>query len=107
MEGKYSKKDWMLFRSKIGEWQENYIDRLNQEYINLLSKPCLPSEKVWELEKRIREDKHSPGVQIKMSRSDLFLNVLSLLKHGVIQIEDLDEFSPEFREKVEAFFHHS
>lgn len=106
MEGKYSKKDWMLFRSKIGEWQENYIDRLNQEYINLLSKPDSPSEKFWELEKRIRENKHSPGVQIRMGRSDLFLNVLSLLNHGVIQIGDLDEFSPEFREKVNTFFHH-
>ena len=32
-----SKKDWKLFREKLAEWQENYMERLNKEYITLLS----------------------------------------------------------------------
>lgn len=32
-----SKRDWLLFRSKLAGWQEAYIGRLNKEYIELLS----------------------------------------------------------------------
>lgn len=32
-----SKRDWKLYREKIAQWQENYMDRLNKEYIELLS----------------------------------------------------------------------
>ncbi len=31
-----SKADWKLFRSKIAQWQENYMTKLNQEYVELL-----------------------------------------------------------------------
>lgn len=49
----FTEADWKLFRSKIGEWQEAYMDKLNKEYIELLNGDKLPSEKFWELEKRI------------------------------------------------------
>lgn len=53
-----SKKDWKLYQIKLAKWQENYIDRLNQEYITLLSnKEKAPSEKFWELEKRLKKDR--------------------------------------------------
>lgn len=32
-----SKSDWNLFRTSIVEWQENYMDKLNKEYIEILS----------------------------------------------------------------------
>lgn len=32
-----NEKDWKLFRNKIAGWQDAYIDKLNKEYINLLS----------------------------------------------------------------------
>lgn len=35
--GEFTEKDWKLFRSKIVGWQEAYMDRLNKEYIDLLS----------------------------------------------------------------------
>ena len=28
-----NEKDWKLFRSRIPDWQEAYMDRLNHEYI--------------------------------------------------------------------------
>ena len=32
-----SKSDWKLFQEKVGQWQENYMERLNKKYIKLLS----------------------------------------------------------------------
>ena len=33
-----SEKDWKLFREKLTTWQDTYIDKLNQEYIEILRK---------------------------------------------------------------------
>lgn len=41
----FAEKDWKLFRSKIAEWHEAYMDRLNKEYIELLSGEENPSDK--------------------------------------------------------------
>ena len=92
--------DWRLFRSRLPIWQEAYMERLNREYIALLSGTGSASEKFWELEKRMREDKRRGGVMMRMSRSDMELNLLSLLSDGVISIADLDGFSEELREKL-------
>lgn len=42
---KFSEKDWKIFRSKIAGWQEAYMDKLNKEYIEILSGDGKPSEK--------------------------------------------------------------
>ena len=34
---RFSEKDWRIFRSKIARWQEAYMDKLNNEYIAILS----------------------------------------------------------------------
>lgn len=34
---RFSEKDWKVFRSKIAGWQEAYMDKLNIEYIEILS----------------------------------------------------------------------
>ena len=44
---KFSEKDWKIFRSKIAGWQEAYMDKLNKEYIKILSGDGKPSEKFW------------------------------------------------------------
>ena len=64
-------KDWKLFRSKIGPWQEAHMERLTREYLEILQGDGLASDKFWELEKRINTDKKSPGVIIEMRRSIL------------------------------------
>lgn len=52
-----SKKDWKLYREKIAGWQERYMDRLNKEYIAILSSgEGNPSDRFWELEARIKKD---------------------------------------------------
>ena len=96
----FTKKDWALLREKISDWQEAYMNKLNKEYIELLSGEGRPSEKFWTLEERIRNDKKDTGVQLKMSRSNCIPNIISLLNEEVITMEDLDEFSDELKETI-------
>lgn len=96
----FTEKDWKLFRSKIGGWQENYMYKLNKSYIELLQGAGNPSEKFLELEKRIRTDKNKTGVRAEISRSELIYNILSLLHEGAISMDDLEEFSDELKETV-------
>ena len=96
----FTKKDWALSREKISDWQEAYMNKLNKEYIELLSGEGRPSEKFWTLEERIRNDKKDTGVQLKMSRSNCIPNIISLLNEEVITMEDLDEFSDELKETI-------
>lgn len=96
----FTEKDWKLFKKKIPDWQEAYMDRLNKEYIKLLSEDINPSDKFWQLEKRIKEDRKRAGVQLEMSHSNLIYNIVSLIKDGAINLEDLEEFSDELKETV-------
>lgn len=100
----FSEKDWKLFRKKIAGWQEAYMDRLNKEYIELLSGEGNASDKFWALEKRIREDKKDCGVQCQMSRSNQFYIMISLLDEGAITLDDLGEFSNDLKETVAHFY---
>ena len=52
-----SERDWKLFREKLPVLQDAYIDKLNQEYIDILNSSDSPAEKFWNLEKRIKTDK--------------------------------------------------
>lgn len=95
-----SKRDWKLFRVKIAEWQESYMERLVKEYIELLSGTGRASEKWWELDKRIRKDRKNPGVIIELNKGDMIYDVTYMIRLGVITLDDLEDFSDEFRESV-------
>ena len=96
-----SKSDWKLYREKIADWQENYMDHLNKEYIALLSsKDGNPSDRFWELEKRIKRDRRHPGVIIEMRKSSAIFDIAGLITHKVIAYEDLDDFSYELKEAI-------
>lgn len=102
-EQRFTEKDWKLFRSEIADWQESYMNKLNREYIAILSEDANPSDKFWKLEKRIKEDKKKAGVQVRMSRSNLIYNLISLINEGAISFEDLEDFSDGLKETVGAF----
>ena len=97
---KASKRDWLLFRERIAGWQEDYIGRLNREYIELLSREGLETEKFWELYKRMHRDKRRIGVSLDMGSSELLLNLCRLVNQGAIDYDDLKGFSEELREDV-------
>ncbi len=95
-----NEKDWKLFRSRVPGWQEAYMDRLNHEYIELLSGEGNPSDKFWTLEERIRQDKKDSGVQAAMSRSNMKFILMDLLAEGAITAADLDGFSDDLRDSL-------
>ena len=95
-----NEKDWKLFRSRIPDWQEAYMDRLNHEYIELLSGEGNPSDKFGALEERIRQDKKDSGVQAEMSRSNMKFILMDLLDEGAITAADLDGFSDDLRDSL-------
>ena len=100
---RFSEKDWKLFRSKIADWQEAYMDKLNQEYIDILTGDGNPSDKFWKLEERIKEDKKDCGVQCQMSRSNQFFIMMSLLNEGAITMDDLEDFSDDLKVVIGRF----
>lgn len=97
---RFSEKDWKLFRSKISGWQEAYMEKLNQEYIELLLGGGNASDRFWALEKRIRENKKDCGVQCRMSRANLLFILVSLLNEGAITFDDLEGFSDDLKDTM-------
>lgn len=95
-----SEHDWKIFRKKLPNWQEQYLERLEMEYIALLQTDKSASAKFWELEKRIKQDKKSPGVIIDMRRSTAINNIICLVLDEVISLDDLEEFSDDLQEAV-------
>lgn len=99
-----NEKDWKMLRKKLPDWQENYMERLNNEYMGILSSDELPSTKFWELEKRINRDKRDTGVMVDdMSRSRMTTIIIDLLNEGAITVDDLDDFSEELKELMGRF----
>lgn len=50
---RFPEEDWKLFRSKISDWQEAYMKKLNEEYIEILSGDGYPLDKFRVSEKRL------------------------------------------------------
>jgi len=75
-----TKKDWKLFQERVPDWQEKHMEKLVDDYVKILQdKIKLPSEKFWELEKRIKVDQRTPGVSLRLEKSEAFYNILYLL----------------------------
>lgn len=94
-------RDWKLFRKKLPNWQETFIEKIDREYTAILSDSSRSSaERFWEVEKRIKQDRKLTGVICEMRRSMLHSNLLSLLDEGAITISDLDEFSDDLKNEI-------
>ena len=53
------------------------MEGLVKEYANFLNDDKKPaSERFWELEKRIKEDKRHPGVIMEMSKSEVIWDIV-------------------------------
>ena len=94
-------KDWKLFRKKLPEWQEAYLERLIKEYAELLDGDEAASEKFWALDKRIRADRQSLGVRVsEESRSNIQNILTGLILENVISEDDLYDFSEELQKST-------
>lgn len=95
-----NEKDWKLFKKLVPLWQERYIQKINKEYIDILSKTNSSAQNFWELENRIRQDKKHPGVILDLRRSTMHMNLMLLLSCDVITFNDLKEFSKELLDEL-------
>ena len=105
MNGTINEKDWKLFRKKLPGWQEDCMNRLNKEYIEILSQDeKSPSDIFWELEDRIKRDKKLTGVIARdVCRSNMYGLLIDLLRENVITLEDLSDFSEDLQERLRWF----
>ena len=77
------------------------MEGLVKGYANFLNDDIKPaSERFWELEKRIKEDKHHPGVIMEMSKSEAIWDIVRLIRLKVITYDDLSDFSDELQNEV-------
>ena len=96
-----SKSDWKLFRERVVDWQEAYMERLVKEYMDLLDGAENASDKFWKLEERIKKDKKHPGVMLELSKGNMLFDIVALVKSDVIITADLADFSDELKESVD------
>ena len=99
------KKRLELFRARIGDWQEAYMERLVKEYVDLLEGEEKASDKFWNLEERIKKDKKHPGVMLELSKGNMMFDIVALINGGVITTADLEGFSDELKESVNFLLH--
>ena len=95
-----SKSDWKLFRTRIGDWQEAYMERLVKEYMDLLVRAENASDKFWKLEERIMKDKKHPGVMLELSKENMIFDIVALINSA-----DLEGFSDKLRESIDFLLH--
>lgn len=56
------------------------------------------SDKFWELEKRVKNDRRHPGVIIEMRKSNAIYDMVSLVRLGVITFDDLTDYSDDLQQ---------
>ncbi len=101
--------DWKIFRKRVPEWRERYLEEQNQRIAALLvDGKKTPTERFWDTEE---EMKSVARILINCldghSRSKMEMHLLLMYRHQMIGEEDLEDFSGELKDRilrmVEAF----
>ena len=98
-----SEKDWKLFRRKLPEWQKNHMNRLFKEYKELIDSDLDEGKIFYQLKNRVNSDYRTPGVCVSISRKDTPFTVAQLIYDKAISLDDISEFSDDFKEVVELY----
>lgn len=80
------------------------MERLIQEYAEIISKDVKASERFWELKERIREDSRSAWIGMEMKRSYMIKYIAGLINDGVIEYNDLEGFSDRFLDRIRRHY---
>lgn len=86
-------KDWKLYKKNIGAWQERYMDKILEEYKEIIDRKEMASKRFWNLYHRIKSDLENHRVFIAASRNNLKDIILSLYSHNVITFEELNDLN--------------
>jgi hypothetical protein len=94
--------DWKIFRKRVPEWRERYLEVQDKRIAALLLEgEQTPTERFWAAEKKTKAvarilvqclDGHS--------RSNMEMHLLLMYRHRMIGDEDLAEFRGEFKERL-------
>ena len=95
-----SKANWKLYRERVSDWQEHYMEQLTKEYVELLTSPGNASDHFWKLEKRIKQDKKYLGVLIELRKSTALWDIAYFVRDKVITMKDLEGFSEDLIDAV-------
>ena len=97
--------DWKLFRRRVPEWRERYLEQQNQALRALLEQPNqTPTTIFWQVKKFTDEQAY---VLVECfdghSRSTMERFIVIMYSHRVIARADIDEFSEELQARFERF----
>ena len=81
------------------------MDKLTREYAEFLTDDSRqPSERFWTLNKRIREDRRKPGVQLELRKQNVVFDLAHLIADGAVSLDELDGFSEELQNTVRVLY---
>jgi hypothetical protein len=100
------KSDWKIFRKRVPEWRERYLQRKNKEIIGVLAdKNKTPTEQFWDAKEKMEEEaKILVDCLDGHSRSKMNWYLLLMYRPGLINNDDLEELSKELQEQVSKGF---
>lgn len=102
MPNKPLESDWKIYRERVSEWRERYLEKKNKEIVAILEdEEKKPTERFWEARRAMDEE---AGILTDCldghSRSKMSWNLFLMHGHGLVLDEDLDEFSDGLRESI-------
>ena len=90
--------DWKLFKELLPKWQERYMEKLINQYIEILNGDGEASDRFWALEEHVNRDRRCGGVMMEdIRRSTMRRQIASLLADDVISLSDLDGFTDDIK----------
>ena len=103
-EKRMSESDWKTFRKMVPELRERYLKKTNEELKNLLLTPDqTPTERFWSTHEKItKEAKILHRCLDGHSRSRMASFIYTMLDCGLMDLDDLSQFSDELRESAKS-----
>ena len=105
MNRQVNENDRILFRNRIGIWQERCYEGLTEKYLRILTSRRKASERFRAVCREVENDAYAPSISLSLSRSNMDMNIMTLLSEGVITLSDLDGFSDDVLEKARFYLH--
>lgn len=98
-------RDWKYFRSVRDELLAALCGRINKESAAILSNPaCSEHEKYIALWRHINDADEVIGECFNdPRRSNLLMKLFAMQRHGLLRPEHVENFSPETRDRLQAF----
>jgi len=91
--------DWKRFKKILPELRERYLRKVNNELTALLNDNSkTPTEQFWAVEKRTRQEAKILRTCFDgYSRSRLTLHIMNMYHCGIMEDEDIAEFSEDIQ----------